>query len=544
MSTKSVDLQVSFAPSEIKPKSGWFSSENLTFILPVVLAVGLVLLRYYHIATNVLKEGNLTVVSLIAYLSATVVFVTYLAYGRDSMMLKIGMWTMAFGFIMNFAGWGIRWIEIIDHFKAQPAIGPVWDAFPWTEKISHTYPLTGLYDVGLGLTSIAVFSSLVIGSRKKYSFIGFVTMPMAALVLILVVFLGNEITTLQPILRSYWRPIHVSLAAISYGVCLVSFGIALLYLLKDNVKIESIGIWVALLGIATYVVLGDFKVLTQGSYGLGVRFMGSGLNLSGGGNLRAELPTVANLMRVGTLLYILSAACLAMYIFQAKEKMQVWGNRLMIAALVGQLVIFGAIYYQIKHIGSNVAAYINPTQYTAFGAWLVKNSQQDPTTYPPSQLATFAQEFLKEKSSLLSVSFASNPIELAAVITLIACTAFVVLFILKGKTILATLPSLPVLDDLVYKTVSVCFPMLAMMLITGAVWANESWGTYWSWDPKETWALITWLAYAGYLHTRIVHGWKGRSSAYFAVIGFLFVIFTYLGVSFVLPGLHSYAGVN
>ena len=81
----------------------------------------------------------------------------------------------------------------------------------------------------------------------------------------------------------------------------------------------------------------------------------------------------------------------------------------------------------------------------------------------------------------------------------------------------------------------------AMLLITGAVWANESWGRYWGWDSKETGALVAWLAYAGFLHTRIAHSWTGRRSAYFAIVGFLLVIFTYLGVSYLLPGLHSYA---
>jgi ABC-type transport system involved in cytochrome c biogenesis permease subunit len=88
----------------------------------------------------------------------------------------------------------------------------------------------------------------------------------------------------------------------------------------------------------------------------------------------------------------------------------------------------------------------------------------------------------------------------------------------------------------------VAFAGLAILLVTGAVWANESWGRYWGWDSKETGALVAWLSYGGYLHSRIAHGWSGRRSAYFALIGFLLVIFTYLGVSYILPGLHSYAG--
>ena len=102
-------------------------------------------------------------------------------------------------------------------------------------------------------------------------------------------------------------------------------------------------------------------------------------------------------------------------------------------------------------------------------------------------------------------------------------------------------PALEKLDSLIYKTVGTAFAGLAILLVTGAVWANESWGRYWGWDAKETGALVAWLAYAGYLHTRIAHNWTGRRSAYFALVGFLLVIFTYLGVSYLLPGLHSYA---
>ena len=79
-------------------------------------------------------------------------------------------------------------------------------------------------------------------------------------------------------------------------------------------------------------------------------------------------------------------------------------------------------------------------------------------------------------------------------------------------------------------------------LVTGAVWANESWGRYWGWDAKETGALVAWFSYGAYLHSRISHGWAGRRSVYFALLGFLLVVFTYLGVSYILPGLHSYAG--
>jgi ABC-type transport system involved in cytochrome c biogenesis permease subunit len=98
------------------------------------------------------------------------------------------------------------------------------------------------------------------------------------------------------------------------------------------------------------------------------------------------------------------------------------------------------------------------------------------------------------------------------------------------------------MDDLAYRCVAVGFPLFTLGgLVFGMVWAAKAWGTYWSWDPKEVWSLITWFVFALYLHTRIVMGWKGKWSAIIAVIGFLAALFTYFGVNYLLSGLHSYA---
>lgn len=102
------------------------------------------------------------------------------------------------------------------------------------------------------------------------------------------------------------------------------------------------------------------------------------------------------------------------------------------------------------------------------------------------------------------------------------------------------LPALKVLDEISYKLIFIGLPFLTIMLVTGAVWAEYAWGAFWSWDPKETWALITWLVYAAYLHTRFLKGFKGRRAAWLSVLGFAAVIFTFFGVSYLLPGMHSY----
>ncbi|HRZ14281.1 MAG TPA: c-type cytochrome biogenesis protein CcsB [Candidatus Omnitrophota bacterium] len=102
------------------------------------------------------------------------------------------------------------------------------------------------------------------------------------------------------------------------------------------------------------------------------------------------------------------------------------------------------------------------------------------------------------------------------------------------------LPSLELLDNLGYRSIVFGFIFLTLGIISGSFWAQKAWGRFWSWDPKETWSLILWLVYVVYLHGRLMRGWHGKKSAYLAIIGFMAMVFTYLGVNFLLPGLHSY----
>lgn len=123
-----------------------------------------------------------------------------------------------------------------------------------------------------------------------------------------------------------------------------------------------------------------------------------------------------------------------------------------------------------------------------------------------------------------------------------------VMYLLKGKqdndsssnTFSDKLPELSIIDDIIHKTMVFGFIWLSAGIITGAIWANSAWGTYWSWDPKETWSLITWFFYAITLHARYTRGWSGTRIALLSLVGFISVLFTYYGVNFLLSGLHSY----
>jgi cytochrome c-type biogenesis protein CcsB len=110
----------------------------------------------------------------------------------------------------------------------------------------------------------------------------------------------------------------------------------------------------------------------------------------------------------------------------------------------------------------------------------------------------------------------------------------------KMREISGRFPSLETLDRINYKCMSYGFPFLTLGIITGSLWAELAWGSYWNWDPKETWSLITWIVYAVLIHNRLAIGWRGRRTAYMMIAGFVSVLITFIGVSFFLGGLHSY----
>ena len=114
---------------------------------------------------------------------------------------------------------------------------------------------------------------------------------------------------------------------------------------------------------------------------------------------------------------------------------------------------------------------------------------------------------------------------------------------LQDNSKVKSLSLLETLDNLSYRIIGLGFPLLTTGIVAGAVWANEAWGAYWSWDPKETWALITWFVFAAYLHARITKSWQGKRPAILASVGFVVVWICYLGVNFLGKGLHSYGWI-
>jgi ABC-type transport system involved in cytochrome c biogenesis permease subunit len=146
-----------------------------------------------------------------------------------------------------------------------------------------------------------------------------------------------------------------------------------------------------------------------------------------------------------------------------------------------------------------------------------------------------------DAEGLFPTSLAASPFILSGLVGGVFASLLYLMLLWRRSDLEKLLPDSDSLDRITYKTICIAFPLLTLMIAAGAYWANRTWGSYWSWDPKETWAAITWLVYAGYLHMRITRGWRGRRAAYFAILGFGVVMFTFFGVTYLLPGLHAYA---
>jgi cytochrome c-type biogenesis protein CcsB len=527
-----------------------FQSEikgSWTTYMPSILAVGGALAMLglrIQIGGSFISDGALMMIALACYIFAALFQLTNL-YAPSEMARKIGLWSAGLGVFFNLSSWLVRWVAAYDRELAMLRAGGSSET-PW---VFRYIPFANLYDLSLAFAFGAGIATLLLARRRNFQVLAAFTLPLAALILTLARFIGGEFIDLPPVLDSYWRPIHVGVASLSYGVALVCFAIAVIYLLKDKVKVEAMAIWSSIFAIAVIGSISKFSVFTEFVYRTGLFLP----NTTGGkpfsAPFRLEIPYVGEALIVSGVLLAGVIVAFLLYLYQSSETAKSIGHVLLKLALVAQVIAVVFLVTGIKNatdapakLTSQLAA--NSAQYVTAGRAMAERQQLSATEFAaltPIQLEQMGRQYVQMNSDKLYLSLNTNPVELAGLITGLAGTFFVILFAFRTDKLRERLPSLDSLDGLMYKTACLAFAGLAMLLITGAIWANESWGRPWGFDSKETGALVAWLTYAGFLHTRISRGWTGRSSAYFAIVGFLLVIFTYLGVSYLLPGLHSYA---
>lgn len=515
--------------------------------LPAILAIGgafLMLGLRLQIGTKFIADESMMMIALACYILAALFQLTNL-YAPSAMAQKIGLWTAALGVFFNLASWLVRWVNAFDHEIVQLRAGGNMTT-PWMFRY---IPFANLYDLSLAFAFGAGITTLLLSNRKNFQFLAAFTLPLAALILTLARFIGGEFVNLPPVLDSYWRPIHVGDASLSYGVALVCFAVAVIYLLKDGVKVEAMAIWSSIFALSVIGTISKFSVFTEFVYRTGL-FVPNPIGAKPfSAPFRLDVPYVGATLVLTGLLLIGTIVSFLIYLYQNNEAAKRAGHVLLKLAFVAQILAIALLVSGIKsttdvypRLQTQLAA--NSNQSIVAGRAIAERENLSAAEFAaltPMQLDQAAKQYLQANGTKLFTSLNTNPVELAGLLTALAGTFFVILFGFKTDKLRERLPSLESLDGLMYKTACLAFAGLAMLLITGAIWANESWGRPWGFDSKETGALIAWLTYAGFLHTRISRGWTGRSSAYFAIVAFLFVIFTYLGVSYLLPGLHSYA---
>jgi cytochrome c-type biogenesis protein CcsB len=515
--------------------------------VPAIVAIAgafLMLGLRLQFAEAFITDGALMMLALASYIFAALFQLTNL-YAPSDMARKIGLWSAVLGVFFNLSSWLVRWDAAYEHEIAiMRESGNM--ATPW---LFRYIPFANLYDLSLAFAFGAGIATLLLARRRNFQVLSAFTLPLAALILTLARFIGNEFIDLPPVLDSYWRPIHVGVASLSYGVALVCFAIAVIYLLKDRVKVESMAIWSSIFAIGVIGSISKFSVFTELVYRAGLFVP----NLEGGkpfsAPFRLEIPYAGPALAFCGLLLAGAVIAFVVYLYRENEAARKIGHLFLKTALIAQILSVGLLVSGIRsttdvpgRLQSQIAA--EPEQLVTAGRAIAERqrlSAREFAAITPAQLEQTGRQYMQMNGDKLYLSVNTNPVEIAGLITALAGTFFVVLFAFKTEKLRERLPSLEALDSLMYKTACLAFAGLAMLLITGAIWANESWGRPWGFDSKETGALIAWLTYAAFLHTRIARGWKGRSSAYFALLGFLLVIFTYLGVSYLLPGLHSYA---
>ena len=277
----------------------------------------------------------------------------------------------------------------------------------------------------------------------------------------------------------------------------------------------------------------------------------------------------SQLFGICMLAYLLSAAFyLGLLIFKQPRAGQI-GMLLALAGVVVQTAAIGLRWYESYQLGHGHAPLTNMYESLVFFAWCttllylyleyrykarVVGAFVLPCAAVAMAYASFSDR-IDDRINPLIPALQSNWLIAHVVTCFIGYAAFAVagglglMYLIKRRAVQrqapadsigGNLPELRIIDDLTHKTIVFGFLWLSAGIITGAVWANEAWGTYWSWDPKETWSIITWFLYASTLHARFTRGWSGRRIAWLAIAGFFAVFFTYFGVNFLLSGLHSY----
>jgi ABC-type transport system involved in cytochrome c biogenesis permease subunit len=423
-------------------------------------------------------ESNLLYVSLILFAGATALYIGFGVTGIERYVRVASLATVA-GFLTTTLAAGHRW-----YVAGHPPFASIYEML-----LSFVWTVAGL--------------TLVAERKFRVKVIGTVTMPIAVVGVVLMQLLPNDVRPLVPALQSTWLHIHVTLAMLAYAACALSFALAMMFLIQDNMKTET---FQAATSAFTAMIYASIVATRFTAWG-GLKVVGWDFQNNDEIFLQPKVRLFVSIPDLGWLFVVVLLAVLvplAIYIWGRVSKDD---SKFQLASRA----VFISIALQVL----------------ALGAFVLRTRAG---MYPSA-----------DADGLFPTSLAASPFILSGLVSGIFASLLYLMLVWRRRDLERLLPTADALDRITYKTICIAFPLLTLMIAAGAYWANRTWGSYWSWDPKETWAAITWLVYAGYLHMRITRGWRGRRAAYFAILGFAVVMFTFFGVTYLLPGLHAYA---
>jgi cytochrome c-type biogenesis protein CcsB len=259
-------------------------------------------------------------------------------------------------------------------------------------------------------------------------------------------------------------------------------------------------------------------------------------------------------------LYCCATLAYLMYLIRTTPAVATWANRLVIAGFAAHFLSTVHRFNSAGHIPiTNMHESLSFFSLVIVGAFILFERKYRVTILgsfilPLALLMIVTSSAFPAAIRELNPALRSNWLWFHTIMAFISYAAFTIAFgtaviyliqqhFLKTKrlgSLFQKLPSLNTLDDINYRCLTIGFPLLTVAIISGAIWAEKAWGTYWSWDPKETWSLITWFIYAALLHGRMTTGWRGKRAALLSIAGFLIMLFTFIGVNLWMTGLHSY----
>ncbi|MDP8222512.1 MAG: cytochrome c biogenesis protein CcsA [Candidatus Lernaella stagnicola] len=369
-----------------------------------------------------------------------------------------------------------------------------WIAAGWAHP-----PFTNLYESLVFFVWGIIVVYLFVEWRYQVKIAGAFVVPLACLAMGLASLSPNKgIEPLVPALQSVWLHLHVAVASIGYAAFLTAFVFAALFLLKDRVRLNwfiavaaGFAIFAALAATRGQVLFGVFpmtKIVSHGAEWMPVPLEGG----TPGQYEQINLPVAGIFLLFSLLPFLFALLATIPALLTNEQRAQ---ERLPLIGLATAWVLLTGVLVGIPVL----------------------------------------------VSGRFDTHMAANPYSYAMLVSAWLFALLVLLFCWRYEELLAALPDAKTLDRLGYNSIMVGFPLMTLVIVTGAIWANKAWGRPWGWDPKETASLVTWIIYLLYLHTRLTAGWSGRRSNLVAIVGFLSVVFTYLGVNLLLSGLHAYA---